>query len=600
MDLPTSEERPHHAQRLVTRREVVLVLAWAVFVMALTALPYLWAISLTGAGKPLQGHQFEGFIWGVDDGNVYLSWIRQAAKGELLLRNQYTTMPQDPHFFNVFLLGLGKLAAATGQPPAVVFHVARLVGGVFLLVCIYLLTAYLTATTAVRWATLSLASLGSGFGWLAATWARSRPDYLPAPLRSPDYALNWQAMPEAVTFLSLLLNPLFVWSMGLLCLVFLAALVGLKRDRAGYAVAAGLLLLLLGNVHSYDVFVVHGALVLYLIVSVAAGKLPLRRALLHYAIIFALGAPSPVWAYYASHADPAYLAKVNTPTLSPRPIDYAAGYGLILLLALIGAVYAVRVRRYHWRMVFPVCWVAANAALVYAPVSFQRKLAEGMHIPLCMLAGLGLVMVIGQAVGARGARDPLRQSELRARRLPLVIALAVVLSLPSNVLFVGDCMEHTAANNRDMLHVLAPPMYLSWDEVQALAYLAERARPDEVVLSSSLTGNHIPAHAPCHVFAGHWAETLHFGDAVSWAGEFFLPGWDARRRRAALSQAGIDLVYYGPHEILIAESMMRAAGIEPPEDVRGVFREETAPLLRPVFSNEQVTIYRLRLPASDF
>jgi len=406
-------------------------------------------------------------------------------------------------------------------------------------------------------------------------------------------------MPEAVTFLSLLLNPLFVWSMGLLCLVFLAALVGLKRDRAGYAVGAGLLLLLLGNVHSYDVFVVHGALVLYLVVSVAARQLPLRRALSHYAIIFVLGAPSPVWAYYASHADPAYLAKVNTPTLSPRPVDYAAGYGLILLLALVGVGYAVRVRRYQHRALFPVCWLAANAVLVYAPVPFQRKMAEGMHLPICMLAGLGLVMVIGQVVGSRGARDPLRQSELRARRLSLLIALVVVLSLPSNVLFVADCMEHTAANNRDLLHVLAPPMYLSWDEVEALEYLAGHTAADEVVLSSSLIGNHIPAHAPCLVFAGHWAETLHFTDALSLAGEFLLPGWDARRRKAALTQAGIDLVYYGPHEIMVAESMMRAAGMQPPEDVAQALREGTASLLRPVFSNDQVTIYRFRPPPPD-
>jgi len=594
MDPIAEGKRSGVAQRLVTRREVLLVLAWAVFVVALTALPYLWAIGLPGPHW-----QFQGFIWGVDDGNVYLSWIRQAAEGRVLLRNQYTSAPQSPHFFNVFLLALGKASALTGQPPAVIFHVARLAGGVFLLVCIYLLTAHLTATVAVRWATLCLASLGSGFGWLAAWWAGSRPDYLPPPLRTPDYAPSWQAMPEAVTFLSLLLNPLFVWSMGLLCLVFLAALTGLRRDEVRYAALAGVLLLLLGNVHSYDVFVVHVALVLYVVVSALAGKLPLRRGLLHCAVIFGLGAASPLWAYYASHADPAYLAKVNTPTLSPRPLDYAAGYGLIFLLALLGMAYVWRMRGHHHRLLFPVCWLLAHAGLVYAPVSFQRKMAEGMHIPLCMLAGLGLVMVLGPALFARRERDPCRRSALHARGVPLLIAAAVVLALPSNVLFVGDCMEHTNANNRDLLHVLAPPMYLSWDEVEALEYLTENAGPDEVVLCSSLIGNHIPAHAPCLVFVGHWAETLRFGEALGWAGESLLPWWDARRRRAMFTEAGIDLVYYGPHEVLVAETMMRSADLTPPEDMAGAFREKTQPLLRRVFLNEQVTIYWVRLPTDS-
>ena len=35
-------------------------------------------------------------------------WIRQAAEGRILLRNQYT-QPQDPHFFNIFLQALGRV-----------------------------------------------------------------------------------------------------------------------------------------------------------------------------------------------------------------------------------------------------------------------------------------------------------------------------------------------------------------------------------------------------------------------------------------------------------------------------------------------------------
>ena len=174
-----------------TRAELVAVLAWGLVMAALTVVPYLWAIacSRTPSFRASSG------AWTTA---MSTSWIRQAAEGSLLLRNQYTTQPQNPHFFNIFLQALGRVTAWTGRHPAVIFHAARLAGVVALLVCIYLLAAFLSPRRAVRWAALLLASLGSGLGWLVALMARSRPDYLLATLRPPDYAPppphTWQTM----------------------------------------------------------------------------------------------------------------------------------------------------------------------------------------------------------------------------------------------------------------------------------------------------------------------------------------------------------------------------------------------------------------------
>ena len=86
-------DRPDQPTAFVTGREMLPVVLWALLVVGLTVLPYLWAIGLTADGKPMAGHQFEGLIWGVDDGNVYLQWIRQAAEGHVLLRNQVHHLP---------------------------------------------------------------------------------------------------------------------------------------------------------------------------------------------------------------------------------------------------------------------------------------------------------------------------------------------------------------------------------------------------------------------------------------------------------------------------------------------------------------------------
>ncbi|MEA3401304.1 MAG: hypothetical protein U9R79_08715 [Armatimonadota bacterium] len=597
---------PAGDRRLVSGREVAWVIAWALLVVALTAAPYVWAI----ANAP-PGQQFQGFIWGADDGNVYLSWIRQAAEGRRLLRNQYTTLPQSPHFFNIFLQTLGRVAALTGQPPAVIFHAARLAGGLVLLAAIYLLAAFITESVPARWAALCLASLGSGLGWAAALWAEMVPDHLPAPLQPPDFAppppQTWQVMPEAVTFLSLLLNPLFVWSMAFMCLVLLAAAAAMERRSLWWAALAGGLLLLLGNMHTYDVFVMHGTIAVYALALVAMKRLRLRDALVRYAIIFVIALPAPAWSWWAAHQDPAYLVKVETKTLSPPPLDFAAAYGLILLLALVGGWWAVRRREDNQRLLLPAAWAVVNAVLLYAPVSFQRKLAEGLHIPLCILAGMALVFVIGPRltptpegdaepepgaapVGAR--RRAAAGAAPSSSHLTLLVGLTVVLTLPSNALFVSGCLDNVATNNMELLHVLQPPIYLTFDEVRGIEFLAREAAPEEIVLSSSLTGSHIPARACCLVFAGHWAETLHFSDAVGFVTKLLLPGRSERVLCAAIEETGADYVFYGPREALVARRSMLAAGLRPPEDPAAEFRESTRGCLDEVFTRGDVSVYR--------
>ena len=82
--------------------------------MLLTTLPYLAAARPGFAGP---GLHFSGFIWGVDDANVYLSQIRQYAEGHLFAYDQFTTLPQTPRYLNLLWLTLGQARRASGLPP---------------------------------------------------------------------------------------------------------------------------------------------------------------------------------------------------------------------------------------------------------------------------------------------------------------------------------------------------------------------------------------------------------------------------------------------------------------------------------------------------
>ncbi len=566
----------------ISRRQALVVLGLAVVVMALTTLPYLWALHMAEPGE-----YFAGFLWGVDDGNVYLSWIRQAGAGQWLLDNQYTTAPQDPHFFNVFLIFLGKICAVTGLAPLIVFHLARLLGGVFLLYAFFLLVAELTDEWRIRFGAVVIAALASGLGWIVYLQARASGLRFGtwSGLRPVDVAFGWQVQPEAVTFLSLLLNPLFVVSMGLLCLVFRYGLRAAQEAGLRSAVVCGLLLLVLGNVHSYDVFIAYLALLAWFMISAARGTLSWRTAAGRYALIALLGVASPLWAYYASHADPAYLAKVGTPTRSALPWDYLLGYGLVLVMAVGGALWVIHHLRSgsnegpsRWRraMLFPLVWVVVGFGLIYLPVSFQRKLIEGLHLPLCILAAAGLVAL----------HDRLRERV----SFSVVLVVFVVLTVPSNVVFVFDCLDHLAVNNVDMLSYLMPPGYLTREERTALAWLDAEASPGVVVLSSSLIGNHIPAHTACRVVAGHWAETLRFGEMLEMMGYFYLPGQSAAVRQQLLRQTGAHLVFYGPQERLLQQGMAASGQLDP----EAAWDPTTGlPELKLVFLGQDVKIYQV-------
>ncbi len=563
------------------------VIAVAAAVMALTLVPYLAALQL---GEP--GEVFGGFIWGVDDGNVYLSWIRQASEGHLLLANQYTTDPQNPHFFNLFLLFAGLVCRISGLAPIYVFHGLRLLGGVFMLVSFYWLVSLLTGDRWVRWAALGLTALGSGLGWVVvlADEAGAR-----LGLHPVDVGVNWQVQPEAVTFLSALLNPLFITSMGLICLTLGHALIALERKRLRPALLSGVLLLILGNIHSYDIFAIHATLGVWIIYGLMTRRYSLRTAAATYAVIFAVSAPAPLWSYWAANQDPSYLVKAMTPTPSAGFVNYLIGYGLLAVFAIAGAIQTLPPgpssmgREENGNALgpgllrFAVFWALANSAVLGLPVSFQRKLVEGLHMPVAILAGVGVVYLARLVTSRAAAAGKLQTVK---ERMALTVVAALVICLPSNALLVSQCLENVKTNNELLLHVLAPPIYLSADYADAASWLAEHTTAEDVVLSSSLFGSYLPATAPCKVYVGHWAETLDFVGKLRQVRRFYDAASGAEERLALLAtRLAPDYVVVGPYEGLMGGSY----GTSP------VLDEATAGFLEPVFTSGNVTVLRANL-----
>ena len=543
---------------LISRDEMLWAGGWAALLMALTCLPYLAGLAFTPYGG-----RYLGFVYNPDEPNVHQAWIRQAWEGRLRFENRFTSEPHQGRFFNVFLLATGRFARLVHLDVYWAFQLARLFWGFVLLVGIYLGLAPFILSRRRRRLTFLFIATSSGLGWLYVWGSHGR-----GALDPIDTAPGL-AMPEAITFLTVYLNPLFAFSVLLLLVSLTLAIQGFRRRDLRYAGAAGVVALVLANSHTYDIPALWLTLGLYVAwQGFRRRRLPAAE-LKGLGLILLLSGPAVLYQAHLILSDPLYGAKANTWTPSPgmRPypeyralgswahdlgrslLTYGLSYGLLVPLAG-GGLYLTLRRRQERYLPF-ILWLGATLPLLYAPVPFQRKMAEGMHLPLGVLAAAALDF--GSRRLAWGGLRPLFRSRRQRRRwyqgaVRAVQTLALAALIPSNLHFIASNIGDLLDNNRSKLGVLMPPHYLNQAQYQGLQWLSSRAQPDDIVLCTPLIGNYLPARAGCKVFVGHWAETIHFGRKVGLTWDFFGDRTPPEEKQAFLQQNRIRYVFLGPYE----------------------------------------------------
>ena len=482
-----------------------VVLVTLALVVAST-LPYLAAWVVTP-----QGQHFTGLLFNPQDGNSYIAKMRQGLEGSWLFRLPYTPEPQDGAPVYLFYLFLGHVARWTGLPLIAVYHLARVLGGVAMLATFYVLASRITDDLYERRAIFLLAALGSGLGWLVVFFGYQSADL-------------W--VPEAFPVYALLANAHFPLSMGLMGGIAWCGLqiAGGKKQEAGSKrqrwCGLGMLLgaVALGAIQPFGLVAAFGGLGVMLAARIARERAVPWQAVGWVALTGLAALPYPLYMLQVMQADPALAAwNVQNVTGSPPLWDWALSYGLVLVLAVSGAVFAVRRGSdVDWLL---VGWVGVTLVGMYLPwLPLQRRLSLGLGVPLGLLAGMGWW---------RGVR-PRVKARWRGLALGLVVAFC---ALTPVFLTVG----HLAT---------APDFYLSDGEWAALAWLREDGEPDAVVLCSPRMGLFVPAWAGQPVVYGHPFETVD-ADArkaqveAFWAGEI-----GAEERKAFLQDNRVRYVLF--------------------------------------------------------
>jgi hypothetical protein len=467
------------------------------------SLPYVIAWTTTA-----EGQHFTGLMFNPQDGNSYIAKMRQGLAGSWVFRLPYTSEPQEGAPVYLFYLFLGHVARWTGLPLIALYHAARTVGGAVMLVALYALAARASDDLGERRAMFLLAALGSGLGWLVVFFG----------YRSADL---W--VPEAFPVYALLANAHFALAMGLMAWI---AVCGLRiaggrkqeaRSKRDMWYGPGMVLgaVALGAVQPFGLVAAFGGLGVMLAARAVRERAVPWRAGAWVAVAGVAALPYPIYMLRAIRVDPALSAwSAQNVTRSPPLWDWALSYGLVLALAVPGAISAVRRGRdADWLL---LGWAGVTLVGMYLPLPLQRRLSLGLGVPLGLLAGVGWWRWL--------------RPRIRPRRRAFVHGLMLAFcALTPLFLIVGHLATASGA-------------YLSDGEWAALRWLRQEGDSGAVVLTSTRLGLYVPAWAGQPVVYGHPFETV---DAEArkeqveafWAGEM-----EAGKRRVFLQENQVEYV----------------------------------------------------------
>jgi len=555
-----SAPSPTDSRGWPTRPELRWAGAFALVVMLLTCLPYFYGLLIRPPGA-----YYSGLLTNPDEHNVYLAYMKQASDGHVFIIDPFTSEPQAGRVVNAFFLLLGGFSRVTHLGLPITYHLARVISGWLLLMAIYCLGAQVLSSIFGRRLALFFAAFASGLGWL----------FQPGPGRPHpiDYGPGL-IMPEAVTSLSLLLNPLFCFSMFLMVVIVgLGAHAFVSRSSRS-ALLAGLAALLLGNIHTYDLIPVAATLAAYLLALILTGRARVAPSLKLAALIAVLAAPSLAYQVWLLRNDDITLTiKVTQTSVNPPdPPMLLLGLGLPLALALIGLARSLRPDAPIAARLLAI-WLVFGLSLVYTPLPFQRKLVQGAQISMVLLAAFGV--------------EPMLRKASPLAALSAATALVAIM-LPSNILFIGRALQDLRTNNTAYIGNLMPPLYLRADQRAALAWLDDHADRRDVLLCSSFLGSYASSLAGTRVYVGHWSETIDFRGKLAEYSRFLRADTGDAGREALVRREGITYVLRD-HSIYDEVFHLSPEGESLP-----AFEPGRADWLAPAYEDGQVALYRVK------
>lgn len=507
----------------ISRQEWRRVSLYAILLIALTVLPYL--IAWQGQGDDWR---FSGSLFGVEDGNAYLGKMRLGARGIWDFYLFYSPEKHDsvsllyyPYVIPGQVVGL---YIAKDDPALVgvligVFHALRVIFNFALILTTYRFIALFLRAPSTRFLALIFATIGGGLGWLVVLTGNLPPEFY---------------IPEGFSWLVLLGLPHIALARTALLAGLIALFKSLTLEKwqgwSKWALLAGLCWLVVGLSVTFYFVLIDALLGAWgLAVWARTRRFPIQLAL---RCAVAVGVTLPFLAYFliSFNDNPAFAQWSKQNLLeSPNPLQYLFAYLILGLLAWIGGKWAwKRSHPNELRPLLLIGWVLIVPILVYLPINVQRRLAEGVLIPLAILAAAGLKLWTG------AYPKKWRRSKL---------AVIILTTLSSLLFFIGTFFS--ALNH-------ATPAFEPVAQLDAFRWLDEHAPNETVVLGAMETGNALPVYTNLRPFLGHGPETIYSDRRKHEVERFFADEMTTEQRQSLYRSVGIRYILYGPTERALA------------------------------------------------
>jgi len=484
-------------------------MALSLALLTLLNVPYLVAMNRA------DGLVFGGSLIAVPDGHSYLAKMQAGAAGDWLYTLRFTNDPGPGVLLFTYYLGLGHLARLSGLAVLVVYHLARLAGGLFFLLTLYHVGLPLAPTTAGRLKRWAAVALAGGLGWLVTPLSGAL---------SPDL---WVA--ESIPLLSLFANPHFplAWALVLWLLYWgLPEWSGPITARSWRVAGVTLVLAEIYPMALPTVLLTLGGASL---LNWRARGAFSKRELLIPVTVGLVAAPRLLYTAWLTRTH-AQLASWNLQNASPAPdLPLALAWGGVpLALALIGLIWVGRSGEARGKMW--AVWLFAGVGAIYFPYELQRRLSLGLMFPLVQLGIAAWQAMIAPRLGS-----------VARRGLTVVLALAAALS---NALVWAGALAAAGSSE--------PEIFLQAAEARAIAALPA----DAVVVAAPELGGLIPTRSEARVIYGHAAETPNAEARRADVLDFFAGDAPAD----FLELNGVTHVFYGAREAALGQLQLPETG----------------------------------------
>ncbi len=497
------------------------------------------------------------------DYSVYFSQIDQAKHGIFFFKDLFTQESQTFGVLNPLWYLVGILANIFSLSSFVVLQLAS-----FLLIPVYLLSAYCLISYFLneknkRKICFILFVFASGIGWWISFF--NYQNFLSPSIQDAE------AFSPAV----LSSPPHYIASITLLILVFLFSFYAIDRNKLKYSFWAGFCALLLFSFHPYHVYTVFGVLFVFLMAEFLIEKKVYIKHIAHYVILLIFSTPPIIYYLWVFSNIPVRQQTFShNITLTPALWIVLTDYSIFLILAVLGIVSFLKGKDIDKKKVFLIVWVITQFFLIYLPINTNKRLLEGLNIPLIILATYGLFFIFKNQLEAlfAGRKEGFYGISEYLENLFKVVLFFVVLFCISNVMiFLNDIYffkYYSAA-------------YLPIDSESAMLWIRKNTPIQSVILSSFIDqssyidGNIIPLIAFRPVYYGHGSETAYPLEKKEMMDNFFKK-YNSAEREEFLKENNISYLFWGPEEKEMADN----------------FNPDEESYLQKVYSNNSVSVYK--------